>query len=82
MKLLSSDVVELEHEYKHLSEVVKSVKENSEDILDYLNSSEPSSTFFSFFDTGSREENNSNFVQLVYWYQNSMDVCNSSYKMK
>ena len=33
MKLLSSDVVELEHEYKHLSEVVKSVKENSEDIL-------------------------------------------------
>ena len=72
MKLLSSDVVELEHEYKHLSEVVKSVKENSEDILDYLNSSEPSSTFFSFFDAESREENNSNFAQLVYWYQKTL----------
>lgn len=72
MKLLSSDVLELESEYKHLSEVVRSVKKNSKDILDYLNSSEWSSTFFSFFDSS---EPSLDFERLTRLYnQNLNDV--------
>lgn len=72
MKLLSADVVELEKEYKHLSEVVKSVKEHSPGILDYINSSEPSSTFYSFFDL--KDENDlHDFGSLLGLYARNLN---------
>lgn len=74
MRLLTSDVVDLEKEYKHLSEVVKCIKENSPDIWDYMNCSEPSSAFYSFFDLKDEKDFHDLGSLLSLYARNLSDV--------